>query len=717
MTSWSDTQIVATVVSGSVSGVVRVQQNALWSNAKTFTVPGGGNTLAPNVVSMVVGDTRTLQVLGTNGQPATGLTWTSSGPSIVSLSAEDPPVLTALAPGHVTITAGAASADITVYLDALPPGTPIWSNPGDGSGVSKIVPAVPSATGVADVFAFSGNGTVQAITADGTTAWSANTSYVVENNGYILPDFQGGLVIHTWDDSLNAYAIKRFDGLTGQLAFQYVVNANDRSGSTAVHTDGTVFVVMDSGSGSNQATAVVGIDPATGTEKFRVTQTGSSGADMIIAGDGYAYLPYTTGATATSVQVKLLRVSSGGAYTDIDIATSNGGVSFPVSYRSYPALISNGDDGVLLSWASYPPGTVSTGIPHLTKVSSTGVSDAIGPDIPGRADYSVIPLIQRQDGTFVGTIFAGPHQSDLFDWVPHMVAFDANGTVLWDVPNEQPMIATADSGVIGWRGTIYDQNGIPTGVSALKDYMTFDIDGNLLAKEAVVQSWTLNAYVGGAAAQRLQFTPNIAAFTYAAFIQGGPSHSGAHTSSHSRPHDALYDLSIANLTAAPTCDALLGQFASMKSILKAALVAQIKAAAIGAKNYVYDGPSSSTPLDTIKFPDIASPGGTTVGHWFTYYSNSASYVDGLSQFNGYAVFFRFDDWKGRLSKFRTFFTAPPWREEINSYGMGTVMHEILHKQMVGGGFTHDQMDAATGNISSVRLTVTGWAASHSSTGC
>ena len=64
-----------------------------------------------------------------------------------------------------TVTAGAASADITVYLDSLPIGTTIWSNPGNGSGVSKIVPAVPSATGVADVFAFQGDGTVQAITA------------------------------------------------------------------------------------------------------------------------------------------------------------------------------------------------------------------------------------------------------------------------------------------------------------------------------------------------------------------------------------------------------------------------------------------------------------------------------------------------------------------------------------------------------------------------
>jgi hypothetical protein len=60
----------------------------------------------------------------------------------------------------VTITAGTAPTDATV-LDAgtlpggaLPIGTVLWNNPGNGSGVGKLVPAVPSLSGVADVFAF-----------------------------------------------------------------------------------------------------------------------------------------------------------------------------------------------------------------------------------------------------------------------------------------------------------------------------------------------------------------------------------------------------------------------------------------------------------------------------------------------------------------------------------------------------------------------------------
>ena len=47
----------------------------------------------------------------------------------------------------MTITAGTASADVTVFAGALPLGTVLWSNSGSGSGVGKIVPAVPSASG------------------------------------------------------------------------------------------------------------------------------------------------------------------------------------------------------------------------------------------------------------------------------------------------------------------------------------------------------------------------------------------------------------------------------------------------------------------------------------------------------------------------------------------------------------------------------------------
>ncbi len=214
VSSWSDTQVVATVASTALTGVVRIQQSGTWSNAVGFTVSSSnGVTLVPNLLNMVVGDTHTIQALSPAGQPVTGLTWTSSDPAVVGLSSDDPPVLTALAAGHVTITAGTASADVTVSSVALPLGTVLWSNPGNGSGIVSILPAVPSPNGVADVFAVQGYyrpqpTTVQAITSDGTTAWTASFTSL----STVLPDFQGGLVV------LDAFAnsIKKLDGITGQ---------------------------------------------------------------------------------------------------------------------------------------------------------------------------------------------------------------------------------------------------------------------------------------------------------------------------------------------------------------------------------------------------------------------------------------------------------------------------------------------------------------------
>ena len=103
-------------------------------------------------------------------------------------------------------------ADVTVSAEALPPGAVMWSNSGNESGVYEIVPAVPSPHGVADVFAFQGDDSVQAITSDGTTAWSADVSKAWP----VLPDFDGGLVLLERDWDAGSYSIVKLDGTTGR---------------------------------------------------------------------------------------------------------------------------------------------------------------------------------------------------------------------------------------------------------------------------------------------------------------------------------------------------------------------------------------------------------------------------------------------------------------------------------------------------------------------
>src|SRR5271165_5957224 len=343
---WSNTKIVAVVGANAVSGVARVQQNGTWSNTVPFTVPvqiGSGQpvTIVPGMLSLVVGQTQTIEALNSSGQTVTGLTWVSSNPLVVSLSTDDPPILTAVSPGHASISAGNGSADVVVYPgNALPAGITIWSNPGDGSGVTSIVPAIPSATGLADVFALNYDCNVQAITSDGRVAWTANigtsTTLTINNNqsttstacNQFYPDFQGGLVVMSQTTTQSeatgivttAY-VQKFDGMTGQAYPAYNLSSPtfNQAPQTVLHTSPTIFI-LDGGS-------VIGLDPGTGTPKFQIqpdqsTLTGSgtncvqgdgTGINLnfikpfsysytppvawlsapVVAGDGNFYVPYS----------------------------------------------------------------------------------------------------------------------------------------------------------------------------------------------------------------------------------------------------------------------------------------------------------------------------------------------------------------------------------------------------------------------------------------
>src|SRR5271168_3066280 len=99
--------------------------------------------------------------------------------------------------------------------------------------------------------------------------------------------------------------------MTGQAYPSYTSANNTNLGQTVVHTDGTIFTLFNNGgpyNGSAPMVTVVAINPLTGQPKFSVSlensvQTTLPGpnsftfgplvGNMIIAGDGYAYLPYS----------------------------------------------------------------------------------------------------------------------------------------------------------------------------------------------------------------------------------------------------------------------------------------------------------------------------------------------------------------------------------------------------------------------------------------
>ena len=524
--SWSDTQVVATVASTAVTGIARIQQNGVWSNALAFTVPAeNGVTLMPSVLNLMVGDTHAIQALSAAGQPVTGLTWTSSDPTVVSLSSDDPPLLTALAAGHVTITAGTASADVTVssptdFPGGLPLGTVLWSHPGD---VNRIVPAVPSPSGVADVFAIS-DGTIQAITSDGTTAWTAGIDNL--DQSWEWADFQGGLVIINTGDV--SQSVIRLDGATGQRtatvtidqppdAYRWVYDA-------AVHPDGTIFAVVQTApdclpgscSGGGAYFSVMGIDPS-GGQKFTVkpVDTPIDGevipGNIIVAGDGYAYVTYVfhhRHCPDPSEEMKLVRISSTGAYDDILIQSVSGYVDL-----EWPGLITNADTGTLVTYSAIydscadpetDPGHEGYTTQMMAITTGTGVSVLNAPTLGGTTP--VEPDLQAQDGSFVGTTYDDSSNE-------YMIAFDQAGGVRWTVPNYSPLMATADGGVIatsdGVSATIFDQNGGATGQMA----------------NMPTYSWKGDAYQIGSVEQVVQL-PLYAALGFWSFVGGNNSGNG-----------------------------------------------------------------------------------------------------------------------------------------------------------------------------------------------
>ena len=404
-------------------------------------------------------------------------------------------MLTAVAAGHVTITAGTASADVTVSSVALAPGSVLWSNAIGGGAARWILPAVPSAFGIADVFALSGK-TVYAITSDGATAWTADLSDFRSIGLY--PDFQGGLVVVEEGVPVAAPKVVRLDGLTGRRYPAYTPDPSCAVIHPAVHPDGTIFAVQ---TWCEQTDSVIGIDPISGTLKFHVPLpsrfSNPPGAfNLIIAGDGAADVPYDEGWWSSNPkpepnyrygQLGVLRVTSTGESNDFIIRdwfrTAYYEENIDCQYGCYrfqpvittPTIITNADTGAMLSWYEW------TGVEwklSMANITSSGVSTADGPQVPHYSRNPWVSLdVQAQDGSFIGE--TADDTGTLYTF-----SFDVSGNTRWVVPNVWPAMATADGGFIGGD------------VSGSNQYFTFDQYGNATGQLAglPVQSWSDNWY-------------------------------------------------------------------------------------------------------------------------------------------------------------------------------------------------------------------------------
>jgi hypothetical protein len=234
---------------------------------------------------------------------------------------------------------------------------------------------------------------------------------------------------------------------------------------------------------------------------------------IIIGGDGYAYVPYSYNEWAYPIQFNhllLLRIDSSGAYETIRIFAWTSVINFDGPMLSTVNMITNADQGILLSWDTWSDWWNRE--PHMA-ITTGGTASLINSPAAGQFHY-VAPALQLQDGSFVGTASVED------TWDPrYMLAFDATGNLLWSVAgNYQPQIATADGGIIATTddgsAVTFDQNGNATGQLA--------IPGNGLP------NWDAQIYTAGASGvESVAFWAELGA-SFATLPGGNPSGNGTY---------------------------------------------------------------------------------------------------------------------------------------------------------------------------------------------
>lgn len=353
----NDIAVVATDVAGNTkSAGLRIRRSG------TST----GLTLSPMTQSILVDESLSLTLADEFGSNITGATWSSDEPSIVSVSADDPPVLQGLGLGSATITAAknglVAHATVTVIAGTVfPDGVARWTldgSPGfDYWGVlntNRVDPAVP------EMFTFemdsASNMIVRGVSAEGRAQ-----SVVAASAWPLMGDSFGALVGHTGGNAFsslygsdNRYqGFARFAGPASAVPWRY--ESLDSIGTPAQAPDGTIYVLEKFRVGTNVfqqlaiiETQLLAIDGATGVVKRRYTldrerRNVISGAGTFQCAANYEAIPETAGPIVGNDGAGYLLVRT----------------QYQVQTHSCPDLLASQDVGVKLLRMS-PDGDVTS---------------------------------------------------------------------------------------------------------------------------------------------------------------------------------------------------------------------------------------------------------------------------------------------------------------------------------------------------------------------
>ena len=198
-------------------------------------------------------------------------------------------------------------------------------------------------------------------------------------------------------------------------------------------------------------------------------------------------------------------------WTAIDTNTESQSGAAPYVNGSYP--ITNADQGALVSWelvlpaycASATNGICSNNVADKVEyhLSTSNGTDTTWNEIAPNQVGPVQPVLQLQDGSFVGTASPGGRYAS---GGPYMVKFDTSGNVLATTSGYYPQMATADGGVVSQDGTFFDSNlNVTSAVSSLP-----------------TQSWLGNSYQNGSVEQ-LSLDSPVVASSFWASAGGNPS--------------------------------------------------------------------------------------------------------------------------------------------------------------------------------------------------
>ncbi|MGE3177677.1 MAG: hypothetical protein AB7O32_09420 [Vicinamibacterales bacterium] len=229
-------------------------------------------SVTPDARTVRVGERVALAVVADTGVISSGIAWSTSDSSVVSVAADGTHVLTADAVGQATLTAtvGTLSATATVTVigsGPWPVGQPRWVvNPSTCCTQATIYAQRRSATGP-DLFLVEGafgSYTLRALRVDGTTLWTEHVpSGYDPSYGTPVGDVDGGVLL-----PLGETAVVRVGGEAGVLPWRYA-SPGTLNPALAQSPDGTIYLAESVGTPSNLVGYVVALDGRTGAVKFR----------------------------------------------------------------------------------------------------------------------------------------------------------------------------------------------------------------------------------------------------------------------------------------------------------------------------------------------------------------------------------------------------------------------------------------------------------------